>query len=80
MPCLDFLKVMKGHLGSLMKKRFNISMMKRESITVTHYSLVIVTENCQIEGNLGYSDSFWLSQYLYYNWNGLYLPSMASLN
>ena len=36
-------------------------------------SLTTVTENCQIEGNLGYSDSFWLSQYLYYNWVGLYL-------
>ena len=51
-------------------------MVKRESITgisltVTHYSLVIVTENCQIKGNLGYIDSFLLSQYLYYNWDGL---------
>ena len=60
-------------------------MVKRESITgisltVTHYSLVIVTENCQIKGNLGYSDSFLLSQYLYYNWDGLYLPNMTSLN
>ena len=36
-------------------KKFTIIMVKRESITVTHYSLVIVTENCQIEGNLGYS-------------------------
>ena len=43
-------------------------------------SLTAVTENCQIEGNLGYSDRFWLSQYLYYNWDGLYLPNMASLN
>ena len=34
---------------------FTDDMVKRESITVTHYSLVIVTENCQIEGNLGYS-------------------------
>ena len=60
-------------------------MVKRESITgisltVTHYSLVIVTENCQIKGNLGYSDSFLLSQYFYYNWDGLYLPNMTSLN
>ena len=59
-------------------------MVKRESITgisftVTHYSFVIVTENFQIKGNLGYSDSFLLSQYLYYNWDGLYLPNMASL-
>ena len=42
---------------------FTDDMVKRESITgisltVTHYSLVIVTENCQIKGNLGYSDSF----------------------
>ena len=42
--------------------------------------LTTVTENSQKEGNLGYSDSFWLSQYLYYNWDGLYLPNMASLN
>ena len=34
---------------------FTDDMVKRESITVTHYSLVIVTENGQIEGNLGYS-------------------------
>ena len=38
---IDFLKMMKGHL-------VKCESITGISLTVTHYSLVIVTENCQI--------------------------------